>query len=152
MQVPQIRKMGWYIQWGRYPLQHLKLSDHLDMLSVQLTASYTMARKVNCYLLVSIIKNSTDKWKSGKFLPLASQPWCVNMHIFSKLWFCTSCLELRIVDCTKVMSAAKSWIYQPLLVNCYLNCSTDECFVIMWLLSNITQYVWHLPSWTFKEY
>ena len=70
-------------------LYFLKLSDHLDMLGVKLSAKYTTFRKRNGEAMVSTIKNIMDKWKTGKFLTITSRPWSSNIYTLSKIWFWT---------------------------------------------------------------
>ena len=47
------------------PLPFLRLSDHLDMLGVKLTANFQETRRLNGETLVEIIKNKMDEWKTG---------------------------------------------------------------------------------------
>ena len=67
------------------PLPHLRISEHLIMLGVQLAAKFTTTRKLNGDILTSKVKKTMDSWKLGRFLPLTSRPWSVNIYSLSKL-------------------------------------------------------------------
>ena len=49
------------LQQGDIPLPHLKISDHLDMLGVKLTAKYQTTRRMNGEIFVEIVKKETDE-------------------------------------------------------------------------------------------
>ena len=92
------------------PLPFLRISDHLDMLGVKLTATYQGTRRLNGELLVEIVNKKIDAWRTGRFMPLTSRPWSVNTMIFSKIWFQMSVIDMRVGDTNKITSAVKSWI------------------------------------------
>ena len=71
---------------------------------------------MNGDIMTSKIKETMNKWKSGRFLPLTSRPWSVNMDALSKLWFRTGCVDIKEDDSKTMSSAIKSWVYQPNLV------------------------------------
>ena len=51
------------------PVQYIALSEHLDMVGVQLMASYLHIIKSNCDVLQDKVRNVIGPWKSGKFMP-----------------------------------------------------------------------------------
>ena len=62
------------------------------------------------------IQDQLGSWKAGKFLPLTSRPWSLNSYCLSKLWYRTSCLDLRAGDCDAITSYFKGWLYQDMLL------------------------------------
>ena len=54
-------------------------------------------------------------WRSGKFLPLIQRPFSVNTYAMSKVWYRTSCVNLRESDFLAINSSIKKWIYADLL-------------------------------------
>ena len=104
------------LQQEDIPLPHLKLTDHLDYLGVQLYADYSKTRKANGEALQNKVKDKINSWKSGKFLPLTSRPWSLNSFCLSKLWYRTACIDLRIGDSDTIQSSIKSWLYQDMIL------------------------------------
>ena len=104
------------LQQEDIPLPHLKLTDHLDYLGVQLYADYSKTRKANGEALQNKVKVKINSWKSGKFLPLTSRPWSLNSFCPSKLWYRTACIDLRIGDSDTIQSSIKSWLYQDMIL------------------------------------
>ena len=97
------------------PLPYLKLTDHLDYLGCKLYANYNTTRRENGEILKKKVKDQIGSWKSGKFLPLTSRPWSINIYCYSKLWYRTSCLDLRVGDSTAITSSVKGWLFQDML-------------------------------------
>ena len=84
---------------------------------------------MNGDIMTKKIKETMDKWKSGRFFPLTSRPWSVNTYALSKLWFRTGCIDIKEGDCKTMSSAIKSWVYQPNLAKpteCLLYCQVSE--------------------------
>ena len=94
------------------PLPFMRLSDHLDMLGVKLCTNYSDTKRINGEILVKQVKKKTELWKTGRFMPLVSRTWSVNSLVFSKLWYKTASIDLRVGDISKMTSEVKSWIYQ----------------------------------------
>ena len=90
----------------------MTLSDHLDMVGVTLMASWAKTRKVNGDALQHRVEHTIRPWKAGKFMPITQRGWSVNSFAFSKVWFRTRCIDLRVCDIKKINSACKSWLYQ----------------------------------------
>ena len=91
--------------------QYLVLSDHLDMVGVQLRATWTQTRKVNGEIVQERVSNTINPWRAGKFMPLSMRPSSVNSFVLSKVWFRCSSVDLRVADITAVNSSVKSWLY-----------------------------------------
>ena len=104
------------VQQEDIPLPYLKVTDHLDFLGCKLYSDYGTSRRENGEILKSKIRKQMASWKSGKFLPLTSRPWSLNCYSFSKLWYRSSCLDLRVGDSNSITSMAKGWLYQDMLV------------------------------------
>ena len=62
------------------------------------------------------VKDQMNSWKSGKFLPLTSRPWSLNCYCLSKLWYKSSCLDMRVGDSNTITSSMKGWLYQDMLL------------------------------------
>ena len=45
-------------------------------------------------------------------MPITQRGSSVNSFAFSKVWFRTRCIDLRVCDIKKINSACKSWLYQ----------------------------------------
>ena len=103
------------LQQEDIPLPYLKLTDHLDYLGCKQYSNYTVTRRENGEILKKKVKDQMSSWKAGKFLPLTSRPWSLNCYCFSKLWYRTGCIDLRIGDINAITSLAKGWMYQDLL-------------------------------------
>ena len=93
------------------PCPYMSLSDHLDMLGVELRATWVQTRKANCDVLQDKVDKTVRQWKSGKFMPLTMRPWSMNSYCLPKIWFKAHCVDLRQLDITKIHSNVKSWIY-----------------------------------------
>ena len=103
------------LQQEDIPLPYLRLTDHLDYLGVKLFANYPTTRRENGEILKQKIKDRIKNWKSGKFLPLTSRPWSINIYCLPKLWYRTGCVDLRIGDSDTISSSVKSWLFQDML-------------------------------------
>ena len=93
----------------------MKISESLDMVGVELKASWIQTRKVNGETCQSKMSRTINAWKSGKFMNLTDRPWSLNSFAMSKLWFRCHTIELRIEDVTNLTSRVKSWLYQDIL-------------------------------------
>ena len=69
------------LQQTDIPYDYMTISDHLDMVSVTLMASWAKTRKVNGDDLQLCIQNSIRPWKAGKFLPIAQRGWSINCYV-----------------------------------------------------------------------
>ena len=103
------------LQQEDIPLPYLMLTDQFDFLGCKLYSDYTSTRRENGELLKKAVRDQIGSWKSGKFLPLTSRPWSLNTYCFSKLWYRTSCMDLRAGDSDYITSQAKSWLYKDML-------------------------------------
>ena len=91
--------------------QYMILSDHLDMVGVQLRATWTQTRKCNGDIVQQRVSNTINLWRAGKFMPLTMRPWSVNSYVLSKVWFRCGTVDLRVSDITAINSSVKSWLY-----------------------------------------
>ena len=67
--------------------QYMLISDHLDMLGVQLKATWTQTRKTNGDQVQQRVSSIINSWRAGKFMPLTMRPWSINSFVLSKVWF-----------------------------------------------------------------
>ena len=93
------------------PVDYIVLSDHLDMVGVQLMASYQKTRKSNCDDLQIKVQHIVGSWRGGKFMPLTNRPHSLNMFCLSKVWFKCSSINIRVCDHKKITSNIKSWLF-----------------------------------------
>ena len=94
----------------------MSLSDHLDMLGVELRSTWTQTRKSNGDALQTRIDNTIKLWRSGKFMNLTMRSWSLNTYCLPKIWFRTHSVDLRVQDVTKITSRIKSWLYGDMLL------------------------------------
>ena len=95
--------------------QYFVLSDHLDMVGVQLRATWTQTRKANGDIVQLRVSNTINPWRGGKFMGLSMRPWSVNNYALSKVWFRCGSVDLREGDISAINSCVKSWLYADLL-------------------------------------
>ena len=93
------------------PVKYIALSDHLDMVGVQLRATHVQTRKMNGENLQERVKNTIGPWRGGKFMSLTQRGFSVNNFCLSKIWFKSASIDLRVVDTKKITSLIKSWVY-----------------------------------------
>ena len=94
---------------------HLRITDSLGFVGVQLQATWQKTRKENNDESQAKLKAKIGSWKSGKFMPLVCRPFSVNSYALSRIWFRTHSVDLRVGDITVMESLCKSYIYQDLL-------------------------------------
>ena len=97
------------------PLKYMKLSDSLEMVGVELKATWSQTRKTNGELIQSKVNAIINSWKSGKFMDLTLRPWSLNNFTLTKIWFKSHTVDLRVSDITSVTSKVKSWLFQDQL-------------------------------------
>ena len=91
------------------------LSDSLEMVGVELKATWTQTRKANGDIVQTRVANTINAWKSGKFMDLSSRPWSLNSYALTKVWFKCHTVDMRITDIQSISSKIKSWLYQDQL-------------------------------------
>ena len=98
------------------PCSYMTVSDHLDMLGVELRATWVQTRKANGDEIQSRVDRTTRQWRSGKFMNLTLRSWSLNSYCLPKVWFRTHCMDLRQQDINKILSSVKSWLYADQLL------------------------------------
>ena len=104
------------LQQEDIPCRYMTISDHLEMLGVELRATWTQTRKANGDISQGRIGNTIRQWKAGKFMHLSLRSWSINQYCLPKMWFRTHSVDLRVQDVTKITSLIKSWLYQDQLL------------------------------------
>ena len=94
----------------------MTISDHLDMLGVELRATWIQTRKANGDEIQSRVEKTIRQWRSGKFMNLTLRSWSLNSYCLSKVWFRTHCVDIRQQDVNKISSSIKSWLYADQLL------------------------------------
>ena len=91
------------------------LSDSLEMVGVELKATWVQTRKANGDIIQTRVTNTVNAWKSGKFMDLSCRPWSLNSNALSKVWFKCHTVDLRVADHNCITSKVKSWLFQDQL-------------------------------------
>ena len=92
-------------------IKYVALSDHLDMVGVQLKATYAQTKKINGDALQDRVSKVVGPWKGGKFMCLTLRPLSLNCYCSSKLWFKCGSIDLRVADIKKITSNMRSWLF-----------------------------------------
>ena len=104
------------LQQEDIPCPYMSLSDHLEMFGVELRSTWSQTKKANGEICQTRVSNTIKQWKTGKFMQLNLRSWSLNQYCLPKIWFRTHCVDLRVLDVTKVTSLVKSWLYQDQLI------------------------------------
>jgi hypothetical protein len=104
------------LQQEDIPCPYMTISDHLEMIGVELRSTWTQTRKAKGDTVQSRTENNIRLWKSGKFIPINMHSWSVNQYCLSKVFFRTHSVDLRIMEVTKITSTVKSWLYADQLL------------------------------------
>ena len=91
------------------------LSDHLDMVGVELHATWSKTLAANGDEISGRISSKINNWKRGKFMFLNQRAWSLNCYALSKAWFRCGSVNLRAKDISEINSSMKSWLYADLL-------------------------------------
>ena len=105
----------WTLMQKDIPCPYMVLSDHLDMLGVELKATTTQTKKANGDTLQTRIKNTIGPWQAGKFMPLNQRPWSINSYALSKCWY-----NLKYLYCLIFITLSSNYytvIYSTMIVN-----------------------------------
>ena len=98
------------------PCPYMSLSDHLDMVGVELRATWSQTKKANGDIVQTRVNNTCKMWKTGKFMHLSMRSWSINNYCLSKVWFRTHSVDLRVMDISSITSSVKSWLYADQLI------------------------------------
>ena len=104
------------LQQEDIPCRNMAISDHLEMLGVELRSTWVQTRKCNGDALQTKVDNVIRQWKSGKFMNLTMRSWSLNTYCLSKIWFRTHCVDLRVQDVKNITSSIKRWLYGDMLL------------------------------------
>ena len=118
------------LQQEDIPCPYMSLSDHLDMLGVELRATWSQTRKANGDICQVRIGNTIRQWKAGKFMLLTQRSWSLNQYCLPKMWFKNHCVDLRVRDVSKDYQLVKSWLYQVMLIKPEELSSTGPLFMV----------------------
>ena len=66
--------------------------------------------------MVQRVRDSTNAFKAGRFMPLTTQPWVTNIYLMSRINYRSCALNLRQQDIQKIQAATKSWVTQGYLL------------------------------------
>ena len=70
------------------PLRYLLISESLEMIGVELKATWQQTRKANGDIVQSRVSDTINAWKSGKFMDLPARPWSLfdsDQFLFQQL-------------------------------------------------------------------
>ena len=91
------------------------LSESLEMVGVELKATWSQTRKANGDFIQTRVGNITNAWRSGKFMDISCRPWSLNTYALTKVWFKCHTVDLRVCDISSVTSKVRSWLFQDQL-------------------------------------
>ena len=83
------------------PTPYMRLTDTLDMVGVQLCATWLKSRQKNGSILRERVGDVFGSWKSGKFMPLSARAFSANCYALSKVWFKCHTVNIREGDIKK---------------------------------------------------
>ena len=86
------------------PTNYMRITDTLDMVGVQLCATWSKSRQKNGIILQTKMSKVTKSWKSGKFMPFTDRPISLNCFALSKMWFRCWNVNLRTCDINSINS------------------------------------------------
>ena len=86
------------LQQEDIPCPYMSLSDHLEMLGVELRATWSQTRKANGDICQTRVGNTIKQWKAGKFMLLNQRSWSLNQYCLQKMRFRPHCVDLRVQD------------------------------------------------------
>ena len=81
-----------------------------------MTQSTQTTRVLNGEELVQRIRDTTNAFKAGRFMPLTTRPWVTNIYLMSRINYRSCALNLRQQDIQKIQAATKSWVTQGYLL------------------------------------
>ena len=94
----------------------MRLTDTLDMVGVQLTATWSSTRRKNGDTIKQKVANLCGAWRGGKFMNLTERPFSINTFALSKVWFRSAIVNLREGDISAINSSIKKWLYADMLL------------------------------------
>ena len=98
------------------PCDYMTISDYLEMVGVELRATWTQTRKCNGDIVQKRVSNIVGLWRSGKFMDFILRAWSINQYCLSTVWFRTHSVDLRVTDISNITSSIKSWLYADMLL------------------------------------
>ena len=104
------------LQQEDIPCNYMTISDHLEMVGVELRASWTQTQRANGEIIQRRVEDTVKLWKTGKYMHLTLRSCSLNIYCFSKIWFRTHSVNLRELDYKKITSSAKTWLYADMLL------------------------------------
>ena len=81
-----------------------------------MTISTQSSRVINGEELVQRVRDTTNAFKAGRFLPLTSRPWVANTYLMSRINYRSCAFNFRQQDIQRIQAATKSWITQGYLL------------------------------------
>ena len=94
------------------PCPYMTISNHLEMVGVELRATWSHTKKANGDIVQARVSNACKQWKTGKFMHLSMRSWSLNQHCLSKVWS----VELRDMHVNNITSSVKSWLSADQLI------------------------------------
>ena len=81
-----------------------------------MTRSTQTTKVLNGEELVQRIRDSTNAFKAGRFMPITTRPWVTNIYLMSRINYRSCALNLRQQDVQKIQPATKAWVTQGFLI------------------------------------
>ena len=83
----QLLALGRWSGWkqANSPLEYMRVTEELNILGVRMTRSTQTSRVINGEELVQRVRDTTNAFKAGRFLPLTTRPWVTNIYLMSRI-------------------------------------------------------------------
>lgn len=104
------------LQQDDIPTPYMRLTDTLDMVGVELCATWSKTRQKNGDSIKNKVSKTIGAWRAGKFMPLTARPVSANMFALSKVLFRCATVNIREGDILSINSSVKRWIYADQLL------------------------------------
>ena len=62
------------------PCPYMTIRDHLEMVGVELRATWSQTKKANGDIVLVRVSNTCKQWKTGKVMHLTMRSWSLNQH------------------------------------------------------------------------
>ena len=98
------------------PTEYMRLTETLDMVGVQLCATWGQTRMKNGNILRDKVSKICGSWKAGKFMPFTARPFSANSFSLSKVWFRCHTVNIRQSDINSIHSSVKRWLYADMII------------------------------------
>ena len=90
--------------------RYIIFSDHLDMLGLELFASFQKTKKSNGEAVKTKMRNKAGPWRT-KFMAFTQRTFSVNCYLLPQSWYRCHIIPLRKGDITEMKKIMNKFIY-----------------------------------------